>query len=111
MALKGLGSDATAVEVNVITTLGDIDLKTPSWDELKGVGDDSNLFKVLAMEVTDFKQKQAISLPPTMLDAFLACPMKDPASLAIAFLDAIESYDMEYENEVQDRDMGMSVII
>ena len=91
------------VEVAVSTTLGDIYFKTLSWDELKGVGGDSNLFKVLATEVTDFKQKNAISLPSAMLDVFPAWPMKDPTSLAMAFLDAITSYDMEHKNKVPAR--------
>ena len=78
------------VEVNVSSTLGDVDLKTLSWDELKGMRDDNNLFKVLAMEVTDFKCKNATSLPPAMLNTSLACQMKDPASLAITFLDAMQ---------------------
>jgi len=99
IALSGFGCDATPVEVDVEVTLGDINLKMPTWDEFKGVGDNMDKFKALNMEINIFKLKNVIGLPPTMVDAFLESPAKDPASLAITFLSVMLNYDNNHNAE------------
>jgi len=99
IALSGFGCDATPVEVDVEVTLGDINLKMPTWDEFKGVGDNMDKFKALNMEINIFKLKNVIGLPPTMVDAFLESPAKDPASLTITFLSVMLNYDNNHNAE------------
>ena len=56
-------------------------------------------FKVLKTETDVVKHKNMIGLPPTMVDAILESPTKDPTSITITFLSVMLSYDETHTAE------------
>ena len=81
------------------TSLVSFDLNAPFWNALKNVEDNPNAFKAVIGEEDIFKHSNVISLPSTLIDTFLASPLKNPINLAIAFLTAMLSYNEDHKDD------------
>ena len=108
VALCGMDSTANTVEFE-ISTLLDVDIKTPTWQELGQAASDIEMFKELksptdAQVFDRFRGKNFAALPLTLAIAFLHSPKKDPTSIALSFFKAMSDTDIKLEESEEDDD-------
>ena len=108
-ALSGFDSAATPIEIEIPENFQGIDVRTPSWANLKEACSDIEQFKALEEDDENFRHVNVIGIPPVLIDAFLASPEKDPASIALAFMAAMIAHDADLEaarNEQENADQN-----